>query len=249
LLYSSWGCEIKSYNVATKIQGPDYVYNCPAGKGPTQVAALRVLPDASLIVLTDTRGYGVDGLMAARWGPPCSGCYPYQLVSPKIYNPGSYYPVEFKLGLDPDGVNFWTIDIESGYLYKFNIRAGSFSNPLYTGAGNFDPVAIYGDGMNSTASFTPSLTFPDQKVGTKSAPLRASIKNTGQIEMVVSTFKISGDFRIGNNYCRSGIKPGTHCDIDVVFAPRRTGLRLGTLSVSDNATDSPQAIALSGRGY
>jgi len=256
LLYSSYGCEIKSYNVATKTQGPDYVNICPPGGtgGSTYVAALRVLPDASLIVLADTQNYGVYGFMATRWGAPCQGCYPYQLVSPKIYNPGSWSPDSFKLGLDPDGVNFWTIDSHYGYLYEFNIRAGSFLNPMYIpGAGDGVawswPVTIYGDGMNSTASFTPSLTFPAQKVGTKSAPLRASIKNTGQIEMVVSSFNIRGDFRILNNYCGSGIKPGTHCDIYVTFTPKRTGLRTGFLTVADNAINSPQRITLSGHGY
>lgn len=34
------------------------------------------------------------------------------------------------LELDPDGINFWTVDVNYGYLYKFNIRAGSFLNPL-----------------------------------------------------------------------------------------------------------------------
>ena len=37
-------------------------------------------------------------------------------------------------------------------------------------------------------------------------------------------------------------------DIYVVFAPKAAGLRAGTLSVTDNATSSPQRIALSGRG-
>lgn len=32
LLYSGWGCRVKSYNLATKTQGPDYVVNmCPGG--------------------------------------------------------------------------------------------------------------------------------------------------------------------------------------------------------------------------
>jgi len=106
--------------------------------------------------------------------------------------------------------------------------------------------------MNSTTTFTPGLTFPDQKVGTvgtKSTPVSVVIKNTGQIDMVVSNFSVSGDFKISKNYCNVGIRPGTHCNIYVSFAPTRTGLRLGTLKASDNSTNSKQAIALSGRGY
>jgi len=109
-----------------------------------------------------------------HWAAPCLGCYPYQLASPGIYNTGTWESQQRNLELDPDGVNFWTVDVNYGYLYKFNIRAGSFLDPFsvpVAEGSDFDPIAVYGTGMNSTASFTQSLTFPYQKVGTKSAPL------------------------------------------------------------------------------
>lgn len=48
--------------------------------------------------------------------------------------------------------------------------------------------------MNSTATYTPRLTFPAQKVatvGTKGIPVSVVINNTGLIDMVVSSFNIS----------------------------------------------------------
>src|SRR5262249_30988258 len=41
---------------------------------------------------------------------------------------------------------------------------------------------------------------------------------------------------------------GASCSISVTFTPTATGARSGTLSVSDNATGSPQTVGLSGTG-
>jgi hypothetical protein len=211
-------------DVVTDIQLPDIVVGHKGGV---------FLPDSTL----------ADGSSPVTlWASDPLNPYPqssYKLV--KTYTPPSsgFIP-------DPDGATFWTMN--AGVIYKMNIKTGqqvaSVPAPL-----NGWLMAVYGYGMNSTSSFTPRLSFPNPRVGTMSAPLRATIKNTGQVEMVVTTPLISGDFKISKNQCAAGIRPGTHCDIYVVFAPKRTGLRLGTLTVTDNATNSPQRIALSGRGY
>ena len=42
--------------------------------------------------------------------------------------------------------------------------------------------------------------------------------------------------------------PSASCDISVAFTPSATGTRNGTLSIADNATGSPQTVALTGTG-
>src|SRR5262249_18912860 len=48
--------------------------------------------------------------------------------------------------------------------------------------------------------------------------------------------------------CGSGIPPGGHCIISVRFHPTGSGLRAGSLTINDNAPDSPQTVPLSGTG-
>jgi hypothetical protein len=58
----------------------------------------------------------------------------------------------------------------------------------------------------------------------------------------------SGGFAIAANYCMDGLKPNSHCSVDVVFSPTRSGALSGTLTIVDNATGSPQTASLSGTG-
>jgi hypothetical protein len=44
------------------------------------------------------------------------------------------------------------------------------------------------------------------------------------------------------------VSAGASCAISVTFKPTAAGRRTGILSISDNATDSPQTVGLSGTG-
>lgn len=138
-------------------------------------------------------------------------------------------------------------------VYRMDIKTGQVITTLANGGlpyGRYfsGSIGIYGDGMNSTATSTSALKFKSQLQGTTSAAKAVSIKNTGNIEMIVSSIGITGDFVISKNRCNNGIRPGTHCNIYVQFQPAQLGNRIGSLSVNDNATGSPQLTALSGNG-
>jgi hypothetical protein len=93
-----------------------------------------------------------------------------------------------------------------------------------------------------------ALDFGAQLVKTTSAPKGISLSNTGDAEMTVTSFEITGDFAIQTNYCTKGVKPGTHCNVYVTFTPSQPGVRSGTLTFVDNATNSPQTVSLNGIG-
>src|SRR5207253_3020646 len=57
----------------------------------------------------------------------------------------------------------------------------------------------------------------------------------------------SGDFAQTNN-CGTTVAAGANCTINVTFTPTATGTRSGALTVTDNATNSPQTASLSGTG-
>jgi hypothetical protein len=57
----------------------------------------------------------------------------------------------------------------------------------------------------------------------------------------------SGDFSAANA-CGATVVSGASCTIAVTFTPTVAGPRTGTLTVSDNASSSPQSVSLSGVG-
>jgi hypothetical protein len=110
-------------------------------------------------------------------------------------------------------------------------------------------VSLTGTGVSAaTASLTPSkLTFPLQLVGTTSGAQPATLKNTGSTTVTISNISAAAPFSETNN-CPESLTEGQSCDIQVSFTPTAKGSASGKLSVTDNATDGLQTVALSGTG-
>jgi hypothetical protein len=106
-----------------------------------------------------------------------------------------------------------------------------------------------------TVSLLPaSRTFANQLVGTTSATQVVTLTNTSGAGNTVtisgkgiSTGANPGDFGQTNN-CPSLLLSGTSCTFNVSFTPTAAGSRSANLTVTDNATGSPQAVTLSGTG-
>ncbi|MGB9470802.1 MAG: choice-of-anchor D domain-containing protein, partial [Candidatus Acidiferrum sp.] len=92
-----------------------------------------------------------------------------------------------------------------------------------------------------------TLIFGNQTMGTTTAAQPATLTNTGTANLTISAITVSGDFAESNN-CGGSVTAGSSCTISVTFTPTTTGTRPGTLSISDNATGSPQSVILSGTG-
>jgi hypothetical protein len=110
-------------------------------------------------------------------------------------------------------------------------------------------VSLTGQGVAAVSvSLTPSnLTFATQLVKTTSPPQTATLTNTGSADVTINSISASGPFSQTNN-CPSTLPVGQSCQIQVTFYPTQKGQANGTLSVADNASDSPQKVALSGVG-
>jgi phospholipase C len=109
-------------------------------------------------------------------------------------------------------------------------------------------IALTGKGVASVVSMSAtSLSFPDQLVGTTSAPQVVTLTNTGTGALTISGIAATGDFAQSND-CGSVVAVGTSCSITVTFTPTQTGSASGTITIADNASDSPQTIILSGSG-
>ncbi|HEX5411659.1 MAG TPA: choice-of-anchor D domain-containing protein, partial [Terriglobia bacterium] len=109
-------------------------------------------------------------------------------------------------------------------------------------------TALTGVGIAPGATLSPtSLTFGNQPVGTSSAPQNVALSNPGSGTLNITSIGVTGDFSQSNN-CGSSLAPGSNCTISVTFLPAATGTRTGSLTVSDDATTSPQTANLTGTG-
>jgi dienelactone hydrolase len=97
---------------------------------------------------------------------------------------------------------------------------------------------------NATLS-TKSLTFATELVGSTSPAQPVTLSNYGTMTLDIISIVASGDFSESNN-CGSSLPPGGYCTIDVTFAPTERGRRTGTVSITDNAPNSPQTVRLKG---
>jgi hypothetical protein len=112
-------------------------------------------------------------------------------------------------------------------------------------------VSLTGTGTGPAASLTStSLNFGNQSVGTTSAPQIFTLTDTGTATLTISSLATSGEFAQTNN-CGGSVAAGGTCTISVTFIPiGRAGLgaQTGFISISDNASNSPQSVSLSGTG-
>jgi phospholipase C len=109
-------------------------------------------------------------------------------------------------------------------------------------------VGLSGNGVAPAVLLSPtSLIFPDQAVGTSSAPQTVTLTNSGSSALNIASISSTGDFAQIND-CGSVVAAGMSCSITVTFTPTQVGAASGTITIVDDAADSPQAVGLSGNG-
>lgn len=117
-----------------------------------------------------------------------------------------------------------------------------------TASGSPQEVALVGAGGGAAASLSPaSLDFGSQAVGSTSAAQAITLSNTGDDVMGITGIASSGDFA-ETNTCGSTLAAGANCSISATLSPTAVGARSGSVTVTDNASGSPQAVSLTGTG-
>jgi sugar lactone lactonase YvrE len=96
-----------------------------------------------------------------------------------------------------------------------------------------------------------SLTFAAQTIRTTSAPQTVTLTNNSTQALTITSIVASGtnpgDFRESDT-CSPSVAAGGQCIITVTFTPAAAGNRTASIVLTDNASDSPQSIQLSGTG-
>jgi hypothetical protein len=77
-----------------------------------------------------------------------------------------------------------------------------------------------------------------------------TITNNGAVDVNITTLGITGDFAIANDLCSgTAILPGGTCTFAVNFTPLTVGAKTGTLTITSDAYNSPDTLAISGTSY
>jgi hypothetical protein len=121
-------------------------------------------------------------------------------------------------------------------------------------SGSPQTISLTGTGIAPTpvvSLSTLNLTFANQLLNTTSPSQQIILNNTGYAPLTITSIAVtgtnSGDFAQANT-CGPSVAAGASCMIGVTFAPTAPGTRTASVTITDNASDSPEAVRLTGTG-
>jgi outer membrane protein OmpA-like peptidoglycan-associated protein/streptogramin lyase len=133
IYYTSQGKAVKRFNVCTNTQLSDFAIGLPG----SQAFALRLLPGGGLLVADQETILRLDDRGKTIQSYTASG--------------KNYF---FALNLDPDGTSFWSADLSSKDVYKFDISTGRQILTFNAGESSYvGGLTIFGEltvGRNTT---------------------------------------------------------------------------------------------------
>ncbi len=178
-------------------------------------------------------------------GTLTSGTYGY-IASPLIsgdaedtdalnYRWGDWYSAV----LDPsDGCTVW---VAGEYL-----PANRTTEPYwYTEMAKLPPMNSCG---GSVTLSSVSLNFGNVQVGVQSPPIVETVTNNQAVALNITGISTGGGVFSQTNTCSQPVAPGGNCTVSVYFTPTVTGVANGTLTITDDASNSPQTASLTGTG-
>ena len=154
---------------------------------------------------------------------------------------------------DPDCVTKTSGDV-AGILKGYSATTGY---DLTTGLGTMNVTNLVNAWPTTTTApavtLTPtSLTFASTTVGVTTAAQVVTVKNSGTAALTLTSETITGtnatSFLKSATTCTTSLAAGASCTVSVEFKPAAAGALAASLSIADNATGSPQLVALKGTG-
>jgi len=92
-----------------------------------------------------------------------------------------------------------------------------------------------------------AIPFPNQAINSTSSAYGVTILNNQTTTLNISSIQASAPFAETNN-CGSSLTPGQSCTVNVTFSPTAKQYYSSTLAITDNFSNSPQTVALTGNG-
>jgi hypothetical protein len=156
--------------------------------------------------------------------------------------------------------SFDVTGLNNGVSYTFKVQAKvtDSSSTVYA-AGTMSaasnavtPTASAGGPPKATPSAT-TLAFGTEFLGETTASQTVKLFNTGGNALSVSGVSITGadkaDYAITADPCAGhSVASSSSCTVTLTFTPQASGARPAALAFTDNASGSPQSVALTGTG-
>lgn len=111
-------------------------------------------------------------------------------------------------------------------------------------------IALSGAAPVATVSAT-MLAFGPQEVTTASGPQQVTLTNTGSAALAITNIAVAGTNSsafVFPNSCGASLAAGANCTITGDFMPTTAGPMTAALTITDNASGSPQVVFLNGVG-
>jgi archaellum component FlaF (FlaF/FlaG flagellin family) len=118
-------------------------------------------------------------------------------------------------------------------------------------AGTPQTVTLTGTGVGAVVALSPlSLDFGSQTVGIASPAQNVTLTNNGNASLIIRkiALSVSDGSVVQANNCGSALGAGDSCTVNLSWTPKATGNMTGNITFTDNATNSPQVLPLSGVG-
>jgi hypothetical protein len=183
------------------------------------------------------------------------------------------FPVSWSGTDNGSGIGSYTIFVsQNGGAYTPWLTSTALTSAMYPGtpgssyaffseaqdaAGNSEALKTTADAGTAVPTVSApvaslsaaSLNFPATTVTTSSSPQSITLTNNGNAALAIGSVAIAGgdgaSFSLGGS-CGPSIPAGMACTLNVTFAPSAAGTLSTTLTFTDNASTSPQTVALNG---
>jgi len=168
-------------------------------------------------------------------------------------------------GLPTGTVTFFDgpVNLGSPYLNGSGVALMSTST---LSVGTHSITAVYSGDSNFAGSTSPvlselvqgaiallapaALNFGNQTVGITSAPQYVTLTNSGNVALNITSISLAqsnGSFGEANT-CGKSLAAGSTCTVTLSWTPGTAGNMTGSMSLTDNAPNTPQSVSLTGAG-
>jgi hypothetical protein len=136
------------------------------------------------------------------------------------------------------------------------VAAGSFNAALAItddaqGLTQFAGLFGSGVGIPLAGLSVNSIAFGNENIGSTSSSMPVTLTNTGTGALTGLALSVTGtnslDFSQSSN-CEDTLAVSASCIVNVTFTPSVVGGETASLRIADNASNSPQSVALTGTG-
>ncbi len=138
------------------------------------------------------------------------------------------------------------------------LSSGTFTGALNTKSSSGTVVQLYlegaggssNNGGNSVTAAPNSLTWGATSIGQTSGAKSITLTN-GQSPLTISSVNTGTDFPVTGSTCPVGpatLAAGATCTISITFQPRSSGAISEALTITDDASNSPQTVFLNATG-